>query len=407
MDIFERLESNVRGYCRLYPTVFDTALNARQWDVDGREYIDFFAGAGVLNYGHNNEKMRQAMVDYLMANGVCHSLDMASRTKAQFMQAFEDIILKPRKLDYKLQFTGPTGTNSVEAALKLARKVTGRRTVAAFTNGFHGMTLGALDCTANSMYRNASGVPLNNVERVPFEGYLDNSEDTLDALRNALTDSSSGVEPPAAFIVETIQAEGGVNVASAEWLQKVQALAHEHGALFIIDDIQVACGRTGAFFSFEELGLSPDLVCLAKGIGGYGTPLAMVLIKPEYDQWKPGEHSGTFRGQNLSFVAGTQALNYYKNDKFMASVTAKGQHMQGKLNAMIPNHFSIRGRGMIFGIDTGSGETASAILKKAFENGLLVAKCGTDGRVVKMTPPLTIEDDTLDKGLDILANSLL
>ncbi|MGD8575429.1 MAG: aspartate aminotransferase family protein, partial [Gammaproteobacteria bacterium] len=383
----------------------DKASNARQWDVDGREFIDMFAGAGVLNYGHNNERLRKAMIEYMQADGVAHSLDMHSRSKREFMLRFEDIILKPRKLSYKLQFTGPTGTNVVEAALKLARKVTGRRSVVAFTDGFHGMTLGSLACTGNSHYRHAAGVPLNDVVRVPFDGYLGKGVSTLEPLRRLLEDQSSGLEPPAAFLVETVQAEGGVNVASKEWLQSLQELARSYDSFFIIDDIQVGNGRTGNFFSWETLDLDPDLVCLAKGIGGFGTPMGLLLVRPTLDQWGPGEHTGTFRGQNLSFVAGGEALEYYRDDKLMKAVHSRGEYMRERLESMVAEYgkgrFETRGRGMIRGLDTGSGETAAAIIKAAFAEGVILATCGPSGRVVKMTPPLTIEDDTLEKGLDL------
>ncbi|MCE7058380.1 aminotransferase class III-fold pyridoxal phosphate-dependent enzyme, partial [Algoriphagus sp. AGSA1] len=358
------LESNVRAYCRAYPAVFDKALNARQWDENGVEFIDVFAGAGVLNYGHNNERQRQAIIDYMLADGVTHSLDLHTTAKRTFIERFEDIILKPRKLEYKLQFTGPTGTNVVEAALKLARKVTGRSTVAAFTNGFHGMTLGALAVTGNAHYRNVSGVALNVVLRLPFEGYAGTGVGSLDMIRQTLADSSSGVEAPAAFLVETVQAEG---------------------ALFIIDDIQLGNGRTGHFFSWEDMGLDPDLVCLAKGIGGFGTPMGLLLIRPELDQWSPGDHTGTFRGQNLSFVAGSEALAYYENDDFLKSVQEKGRYMEERLNNIVANHkklnFEVRGRGMMQGLDTHSPAIAKKIMAAAAKQRVIVGACGTDGRV--------------------------
>lgn len=410
MNIFERYESNVRGYCRTWPVVFDTARNAKQWDVDGNEYIDFFSGAGVLNFGHNNPKLREAMIRYLEADGVTHSLDMHSRSKQEFIERFVEVILKPRGLDYKLQFTGPTGTNVVEAALKLARKVTGRRNVVAFTDGFHGMTLGALACTGNQKFHQAAGVELNNITRVPFDGYLGEGVDTLEPLRRALQDPSSGITAPAAFILETIQAEGGINVAHKEWLQQVQQLAREHGSLLIIDDIQVAVGRTGHYFSFEELGIEPDLVCLAKGIGGYGTPMAVLLIKPEYDKWLPGEHTGTFRGQNLSFVAGTAALDYFENDDFLADVRRKGELTEQRLVDIIQRantDIELRGCGMIHGLDMGTGEKASAAVAKAFQHNLIIPTCGPDGRVVKVMPPLTIEDDVLNEGLNRLEQAII
>lgn len=408
MQIFERLESEVRGYCRTYPTVFDTAHNARQRDVDGREFIDFFGGAGVLNYGHNNPRLRRAMIDYMQADGVAHSLDFYTRAKQQFIERFEEAILAPRGLDYKLQFAAPTGTNVVEAALKLARKATGRMQVIAFSNGFHGMTLGALACTGNAKFRNAAGVPLDHVTRMPYDGFGGNGRDSLATLEHALEDSSSGIAPPAAFIVETIQAEGGVNVASRGWLQSLQKLARKYASLLIVDDIQVGNGRTGQFFSFEDYAIDPDLVCLAKGIGGYGTPLGVLLIKPEHDVWAPGEHTGTFRGQDLSFVAGAEALNYYKTPDFLDQVRRKGETVKARLESIAAHKTDVqlRGRGMIYGLDFGSGERNAKVVQAAFKTGLLIGGCGTDGRVLKFMSPLTIEDDTLSEGLDLLEKAV-
>jgi len=410
LEIFERRESQVRGYCRTYPTVFVSAKNAHQTDAKGRTYIDFFAGAGVLNFGHNNERLKRALIDYLESDGVTHSLDMFTSAKQSFLERFERIILEPRKLPHKVQFPGPTGTNAVEAALKLARKVTGRSSIVAFTDGFHGMTLGALACTGNGLHRAAAGVTLDHVHRVPFDGYLGDGVDTLAALRRALGDPSSGLTPPAAFIVETVQAEGGVNIASQAWLRELRELAREHGSLFVIDDIQVACGRTGSYFSFDGMDLDPDLVCLAKGIGGYGTPLAALLIKPEHDVWAPGEHTGTFRGQGLSFVAGGAALEYFADDSLCAEVRRKGNHTHERLDKWLQQHgrpdFALRSKGMIHGLDLGSGALAAAATQAAFENGLIIAPCGPGGRVMKVIAPLTIEDDVLDEGLDILERAL-
>lgn len=409
MEIFERRESAVRGYCRTYPTVFATAKNARQVDANGKSYIDFFAGAGVLNFGHNNERMKAALLRYIEQDGVTHSLDMYTQAKQAFLERFEKVILEPRGMPHRLQFTGPTGANAVEAALKLARKVTGRTHIVAFTGGFHGMTLGALACTANGLHRAAAGVTLDHVIRVPFDGYL-GEVDTLAGLRRELEDPSSGLTPPAAFIVETVQAEGGVNVGRPEWLRAVRDLARKHGSLFIIDDIQVACGRTGAYFSFEGMDLDPDLVVMAKGIGGYGVPMAVLLIKPEFDKWAPGEHTGTFRGQDFAFVAGTEALSYFEDDRFCAEVRRKGTHTDAKLREMVQAHagkpFQVRSKGMIHGLDLGDGKLAAAVTKQCFERGLVISPCGPGGRVMKVIAPLTIEQADLDAGLAILRDAL-
>jgi len=411
MQIFEQWESGIRGYCRAYPTVFATASNARQVDEEGRSYIDFFAGAGVLNFGHNNERMKEALIEFIRSDGVAHSLDMYTVSKRAFLERFVELVLKPRDMDYRLQFMGPTGTNAVEAALKLARKVTGRGNVVAFSHGFHGMTLGSLACTANSYFRQAAGVPLNHVTRLPFETAPRGGMQQIDAFRGLLDDASGGAEPPAALLVEVIQAEGGVNVASPEWLHAVQTLAHDYGALFIIDEIQVGCGRTGSYFSFDGMDLDPDIICLAKGIGGFGTPLAMNLNKPEHDKhWSPGEHTGTFRGQGFSFVAGREALGYFETDDFMAEVRVQGARMREALEEIADAHpkrgFQVRGRGMIQALDTYDGALTKKIAAACFNAGLLIGPCGTDGRVLKLIPPLTIPEADLEEGLDKLAGAV-
>ncbi|MCL5974244.1 MAG: diaminobutyrate--2-oxoglutarate transaminase, partial [Gammaproteobacteria bacterium] len=325
---------------------------------------------------------------------------------------FTDTILKPRNMPHKMQFMGPTGTNAVEAAMKLARRVTGRQDIVAFSHGFHGMTLGALSATANQYFRNAAGVPLNHVKHFAFGcdevcpgcdlGCGMNSIEQLTAIYQ---DSSSGIAPPAAFLLETIQAEGGVKVASKEWLQALEKLAKEVGALLIVDDIQVGVGRTGSFFSFDDLGIDPDIICLAKGIGGMGTPMAMNLVKPELDEhWSPGEHTGTFRGQDISFVAGDQALTYFDDDELMKEVKANGQQMAEALAPLAQRYpdVNVTGKGMILGLDVGNGDRAKAIVNQCFDAGLMIASCGTGGRVVKLIPPLTTPQSDLKTGLDIL-----
>src|SRR5690625_626299 len=412
MDIsaFENYESEVRSYCRSFPTVFTSASNARLTDEDGRGYIDFFAGAGVLNFGHNDPRMKQALIDFLQADGIAHGLDMYTSTKREFLTRFHDVILAPRGLDYRMQFTGPTGTNAVEAALKLARLVTGRREVVAFSHGFHGMTLASLSATANDAFRRWAGVPLRDVVRLPFET-APGGKTALADYAAALADGSSGLSAPAAFLVEVVQAEGGVNVASGDWLHQIQDLAREVGALFVIDDIQAGVGRTGSYFSFDGMGLDPDIITLAKGLGGYGTPIAVTLNKPEHDaHWAPGAHTGTFRGQGLTMVAGTVALEYFTDDTLMTAVAAKGETMRDALTRITAAHpdrdWEVRGRGMLQGLDLGDGALAKAVQAHCFEHGLLVGPCGSGGRVLKLIPPLTIPDDDLTEGLQTLADGV-
>ena len=411
METFQRLESEVRGYCRNWPVVFDKAVGAHVYDESGKPYLDFFAGAGSLNYGHNNPELKKPLIDYLMDDRIVHSLDAYSVAKREFLKTFEDVILKPKGLDYKVQFPGPAGNNAVEAALKLARKYTGRQTIINFTNGFHGMTLGALAVTGNSMKRGGAGVPLDHVATMPFDNYLDGKTPDFLRLRTLLDDSGSGLEAPAAVIVESIQGEGGINAASAEWLRGLSALCKEYGILLILDDIQMGCGRTGRFFSFEEAGIVPDIVTLSKSISGYGLPMALTLFKRELDVWEPGEHNGTFRGFNPAMITGTEALRrYWSDDSFAQATLAKGAMVEARLSEMAAEHAEfgahVRGRGLARGLAfDAEGGLAKKVAAESFERGLLLETSGPEDEVAKLLPPLTMTDEELTAGLDIMADA--
>ena len=406
IETINRLESEVRGYVRNFPCVFTHARDARLTDEDGREYIDFFAGAGVMNYGHNHPDLKRALLDYLAEDRIVHSLDMATAAKVRFLERFEEVILKPRGLDYRVQFPGPTGTNAVEAALKLARKVTGRERVISFTNAFHGMTLGSLAVTGNSFKRAGAGVPLSHVSMMPFDSYLDEGKDQSLALLEALLgDEGSGVDKPAAAIIETVQAEGGVNVARMEWLKELAAVLKRHDVLLIVDDIQVGCGRTGPFFSFEPAGIQPDIVCLSKSLSGFGLPLAVTLMRPDLDQWAPGEHNGTFRGHNPAFVTATAALDFWADKTLEQDTERKAANVSERLKALvrrIPVQAEARGRGLIQGIEFADAALAAECSKRAFEQGLIIETAGVDDQVLKLLPPLMIPDADLEEGLRII-----
>lgn len=410
MEVFEQLESEVRVYSRAFPAVFATARGYHVTDEQGKRYVDFFSGAGALNYGHNNPYLKEQLLAYLAADGVLHSLDMATSAKREFLERFQRVILAPRGLDYKVQFCGPTGTNAVEAALKLARKVTGRRTVVFFTQAYHGVTLGSLAVTGNAAKRRAAGVPLHHTVALPFDGYLGPGVDTLPLLERMLEDGHSGLDRPAAVILETVQAEGGVNVASWDWLRRLERLVRKHDIPLIVDEIQVGCGRTGPFFSFEPAGIRPDLVCLSKSISGFGLPMAIVLIRPDLDQWQPGEHNGTFRGFNLSFVTGAAALSYWEDDAFQRDTERKGELVAGRLEDLaaryLPEGAAVRGRGLIQGLDLAPEGLADRVSRHAFERGLILETAGPGDKVLKVLPPLTIDDEGLAAGLGILEESL-
>jgi diaminobutyrate-2-oxoglutarate transaminase len=404
--IYARLESKVRSYSRSFPRQFVRAEGSWMHDSEGGRYLDFLSGCSTLNYGHNHPAMKQALMDYIASDGIAHSLDMHTDAKAAFLEEFEKTVLRPRKMRYKAMFTGPTGANAVEAALKLARKVTGRQAVIAFTNGFHGMTLGALACTGNAGKRGGAGVPLTHVEHAPFDGYHGPGVNTADMLERRLNDPSSGVDAPAAILVETVQGEGGLNVASPAWLRQIARIASEQGALLIVDDIQAGCGRTGSFFSFEEAGIRPDIVTMAKSLSGMGLPFALTLLRPDLDQWRPGEHNGTFRGNCHAFVTATAALrHFWRDDAFQKDIARRAEMLTQRLRRIadaFPGRITVKGRGMMQGIDVGSGELAGIITAEAFARGLIIETSGAHDEVVKVLAPLTTPDAAFKAGLDIL-----
>lgn len=409
MDVFERYESRVRSYSRSFPTVFKKAKNYKLWDINDKEYIDFFAGAGALNYGHNNEKMKKLLIEYLEEDAITHSLDMATVARGEFLKKFDKVILKPRNLDYKVMFPGPTGTNTVESALKIARKVTGRNTVISFTNGFHGMTIGSLSVTGNASKRGGAGIPLNNSVFMPFDNYVDDIS-SIDYIEAFLENSSSGIDLPAAMILETVQGEGGINAASYEWLRSIEKICRRFGILLIIDDVQAGCGRTGTFFSFEPAEITPDIVCLSKSIGGYGLPMALTLIKSDYDIWEPGEHNGTFRGNNMAFIAAAEALGYWETNKFSQEIAAKAEMMSSFADYIVHEYPELsaekRGRGLMQGVACEVAEISEEICGEAFKRGLLMETSGPEGEVFKFLPPLTIDQEGLENGFQIVEDSI-
>jgi diaminobutyrate-2-oxoglutarate transaminase len=410
VDTFARLESEVRSYCRAWPTVFTGARGSWLTDEAGERYLDLFAGAGALNYGHNDPGIKAALLDHLADDNVVHGLDMATTAKRTFLETFEQVVLAPRGLDHRVMFPGPTGTNAVEAALKIARKATGRTNVVCFTNAFHGMTLGSLAVTGDSMKRGGASVPLSHTHRMPFDDYFRTGLDTIGYLEAYLEDAGSGVALPAAVILETVQGEGGLRVASDSWLQRLSALCREHGIVLIVDDIQAGCGRTGTFFSFEPSGIVPDIVTLSKSLSGMGLPFAVTLLRPELDVFGPGEHNGTFRGFNPAFVTATAALDRWRDGAFAAEVRRKAEVVTDGLEGLarrIPDGGArVVGRGMMQGLELDEPGLAEQVAREAFGRRVLVETAGADDQVVKLLPPLTIDDDELAHAFDVLGDAL-
>ncbi len=406
-SLFYRYESQVQSYARAMPALFTKAVGSEIWDKDGRRYLDFLAGAGSLNYGHNNPVLKSALLDYIAADGITHSLDLHTEAKENFLVELNETLLAPRGLDYVAQFTGPTGTNAVEAALKLARKLTGRTNIVHFTNSFHGVSLGSLAVTSNETLRGAAGVPLSGATCMPYDRYFGDNLDTTVQIEKLLVDKANGIELPAAMILEVVQGEGGLNAARSEWLQRIEALCRSLDILLIVDDIQAGCGRTGTFFSFEPSGIKPDIVTVSKSLSGFGLPFSLVLVKRELDQWKPGEHNGTFRGNNHAFVTSAAMIrHYWRTDDFARMVRARAEELGVRLQALADRHIGdlveVKGRGLMAGVRFADPDKAGAVATRAFERGLICERCGPSDEVVKCMMPIVISADELSEGLDIL-----
>ena len=405
-DVYEEYESNVRSYCRKWPVEFDKAKGSIIYDKYGEEYIDFFNGAGALNYGHNNDYIKEKLIKYLESDGITHSLDMHAKAKGEFIEFLEEEILKPRGLDYKVMFPGPTGTNAIEAALKLARKNKQRSDVFAFMGAFHGMTQGSLALTTEQAAREGAGIHLNNVVHIAPPYYMNGNFDTLGYLEAILTDDHSGIAKPSAIVLETVQAEGGIYPFEFEFLKGLRELCDRHDILMVVDDIQVGCARTGTFFSFEKAGIVPDIVVLSKSIGGYGFPLSVVLMKPELDKFKPGEHNGTFRGFQPALVTAKAGLEFMLDNHIESEVQRKEKllsyYLREQIVPLLGPGMEIRGRGLIWGIDYKDGKIARAVLDECFKQGLIIELAGRGDSVLKLMPALTIPDHQLLDGTDII-----
>ena len=408
-----RIESNVSCYNVHFPNQFIKAKNALIYSNTNQQYIDFFSSAGSMNYGHNNEYIKEKILRYISTDGIIHALDMDTIAKEEFLLFFKEHILDSKNLDYKVQFCGPTGTNAVEAAIRLSRKVTGRVGVFSLMGSFHGMTLGSLSISST---RKKNDEPFPTPQPVTFIPYYipNNDEyDPINYMEFLLNYEYSGTAKPSAIIMETVQAESGVNILNDSFLKRLSQLCKKHKILLICDDIQVGCFRTGTFFSFESSGIYPDIVLLSKSISGYGLPLSILLMKPDLDIWNSGEYTGTFRANCLSLVAAKAALEFSSFVNITDLIKKKENIIKTQLNDISDisnNKIFIRGKGMIWGIDlnsTGIAQVGTLCSKACFEHKVIIEVCGNNHNTLKIMPPLTIEDELLLDGLKIIKKVVL
>ncbi len=420
-------ESSARSYPRKFPIAIKSAKGSWIEDADGRKYIDFLNGAGTLALGHNDDEVNQTMIDLIQSGAALHTLDLATPVKDRFVDALLSIIPKELASRAKVQFCSPSGTDAVDAAIKLCKTATGRGTVIAFSGGFHGMGHGALALTGELHPKEHVQNLMPGVQFMPYPysyrcpmgiGGEAGTRACINYFERFLKDTNSGVTRPAAVILEAIQGEGGVVPAPDEFLQAVRRVTKELGIPLICDEIQCGMGRSGNIFAFEHAGIVPDVILISKAIGG-SQPLSVVVYDKDLDKWGPGAHTGTFRGNQLAMAAGTVVIRRISDPAFLAEVTRKGEYMMDRLRKLrkeVSIIGDIRGRGLMYGIELidpngpkdlmgvpePSGDIAARVQKLCFENGLIMERGGRNGAVMRCLCALNIPDSDIEKAMAIL-----
>ena len=403
-NVLDRFESVVQNHVRAAPIVFDKASGSELFDESGKRYIDFHSAGGSQGFGHNNLKVCSALIDYLCNDRVIQTCDRKSVAKRTLVETFVNKVLLPRNLNHKLAFIDPAIGVATEVALRIARRHTKRSGVIAFTNSSHGLTEAALSVSGTPHASGDPTYPKANTVFMPYCSYLGEDVDTVAYLRRYLEDTSSGLELPAAVIVETMQIHGGMNVASDAWLKALEALCREFGILLVVDETHTGFGRSGAHFGFESASLDPDMILVSNAIAG-GLPISILLLKPDLDHWRSGDRSGPFQGDNLAFVAAAEILSQW-NNSLIRDMAERSRVLAAELHgipARFPDrHLRVRGKGMSWCVEFGRPAAASVVSSWALERGLVVEPARHRDDVLLVLPPITISEETLRDGLALL-----
>lgn len=420
------IESNARTYSRTIDKLIVSGKGSVVTDAEGLKYLDLLSCAGTLALGHRHGEITQVLKDYLDSDHIMQGLDILTPAKYEFTQQLLSLLPKTLREQAKIQFCGPTGADAAEAAIKLLKTATQRKTVFAFHGGYHGMTAGALALTGNLTAKQHVGSLMPDVHYFPFpydyrspygvKGEALTSV-SLCHIESVLADPESGITKPAAIILEALQGEGGCIPAPKKWLQGLRDICTQYDVPLVLDEVQSGFGRTGQMFAFEEAGIIPDAILMSKAIGG-GLPMSVVVYKEKYDKWQPGSHAGTFRGNQMAMISGNKTMEIIKRDNLCGAAAEKGKYLKDnllRLQKKYPVIGDVRGRGLMLGIEmikpesdnaAADGELAKEIKKTCFLEGLIVETGGRHGAVIRLLPALTIDYDELNKAVRILEYSI-
>jgi diaminobutyrate-2-oxoglutarate transaminase len=414
-------ESNARTYPRAMPLAIARARGSELWSTDGKRYLDFFAGAGVLALGHNHPKVVEAVTQQL--GDVVHALDWPTPTRDRFVSSLLGLLPPALRDQMRVHICAPTGSDAIEAAIKLCKRATGRSALLAFRGAYHGMTAGALAVT--SLRELKARVPglMPEVEFAPY-AYCARCALKLQPascgtacaawLETALEDCHAGTPLPAAVLMELVQGEGGSIVPRREFVERVRSATARAGVPLIADEIQAGLGRTGRFWAFEHFEIAPDVICVSKALGGIGLPIAAIMYKQELDVWEPGTHIGTFRGHQLAMAAGIAAIEVVRAEDVLSNVRERGrQLLEGLRAAHSPCVSDVRGLGLMLGVEfshpgTGSPlpEAARHVRDRCFEQGLLCELGGRADATLRLLPPLNLSEQHAYEALGILVPAI-
>ncbi|WP_028866578.1 diaminobutyrate--2-oxoglutarate transaminase family protein [Psychromonas hadalis] len=425
----EHYESEVRSYPRRIPIAIKTTRGVIVEDTKGQTYVDCLAGAGALPLGYNHSEINQVMITQLNEGVPYQTLDLTTPSKDAFIKAVMQFLPANFAKTARIQFCGPSGADAVEASIKLAKLYTKRNTMVSFHGAYHGMTNGALSLTGSLSAKNRRTGLMSDVHFMPFPysyrcsfglGGAQGAAQSIRYIESILSDDESGITKPAAIIVEPIQGEGGVIPAPIEWLQALRRLTTEHGILLIFDEIQCGIGRSGDNFAFESAGVEPDILILSKAVGG-GMPMSLILYHEKFDCWNPGEHTGTFRGNQLAMASGAKTLEIIKRDNLTENATLRGEQLRSgftQLQQQFPQIGDVRGRGLMNAIEIikpeqfnklgqpiADPELAAKIQRAALESGLIIEKGGRQGAVLRFLPPLIISETQIEFVLATVAKA--
>lgn len=417
----EELESKARSYPRSVPIAIEEGQGATMRDADGNTFLDFFGGAGVLNVGHGNPAVAAAATQ--QQQRLVHALDFPTRTKVTLMRKLRRLLPGSLKETARFHFGGPTGSDAVEAALKLTRAHTARQTVIAFQGSYHGMTSEALAATSDTHCGGPLTTPVHFMPypycyRCPLGLQRDSCRlACAKLLDTSLSDPHSGIETPAAVLIEPIQGEGGTIVPPEGYLAEVRRITERHDVPLIVDEIQTGFGRTGLMFACDHDGVTPDVITLSKAIGGIGYPLSCIAYDEKLDTWAPGSHIGTFRGHQVAMAAGSAAIDFIEEMDLPAHASELGEvalHALSEAAESIRAIGEVRGRGLMIGVELisdeesrkPSPELAAAVRRACCERGLIIEVGGHYGNVARFLPPLVLTKSLLLKGIDIFLETL-